>query len=133
MKVSRIGAWVVLGVIVVYYAVPMIAMARFAFQRIPVIKLTPDNIFDKWTIAPLSDTFADPGFRSAAGWSIALAIATAFVTIVLLVPTMTYAHLNSQRARKLIELSAILLRRAGDRAGDWFRRRVPRRRTGAPA
>jgi putative spermidine/putrescine transport system permease protein len=108
VKPSRVGAWTVLGIIVVYYAVPMIAMTRFAFQRIPVIKLTPANIFDKWTAAPLFETLADPGFRAATGWSIALSIATAILTIVLLVPTMTYAHLNSPRARKMIELSAIL-------------------------
>lgn len=108
MKPARALAWTVVVIVAVFYAVPMIAMARFAFQRIPVIKLTLGNLHEKWTFAPLLEMFADAQFRAAAGWSIALSIATALLTVVLLVPTMTYAHLHSPRARRLIELSAVL-------------------------
>lgn len=108
MRFSRTVWWGVLTVAAVFYAVPMLAMARFAFQRIPVIKLAPDNILAKWTAEPLFETFGDPDFRRAALLTILLAVATAVVTSVLLVPTMVAAHLQSPRARKLIELSAVL-------------------------
>jgi len=108
MRLSRALWWIVLVIAAVFYLVPMLAMARFAFQRIPVIKLAPDNIFSKWTIEPLLNTFADPDFRQAAQLSVLLAVATAVATAVLLVPTMVAAHLHSPRARKLIEVSAVL-------------------------
>ena len=106
MKVGRKGAWLVLAIVGIYYLVPMIAMTRFAFQRIPVIKLSSSNIFDKWTIAPLIDTFKEAEFRKSVMLSLRLAIGTALLTLALLVPTMAIAHLRSLRMRRLIELSA---------------------------
>lgn len=82
MKVGRKVAWLVLVIVGVYYAVPMIAMTRFAFQRIPVIKLSTANLFEKWTIRPLIDTFFETEFRNSAMLSVKLAIATAFLTLV---------------------------------------------------
>jgi len=108
MRRGRAGAWLVLVVVFVYYLVPMIAMTRFAFQRIPVIKLSFGNLFDKWTIAPLIETFKEPEFRSSASLSVQLAIATAALTLILLVPTMAVAHLRSKRMRRMIELSSTL-------------------------
>lgn len=106
---SRTGIWwVVVALAGVFYALPMIAMARFAFQRIPVIKLSWGNVLDKWTVAPLFDTFANPDFRRSALLSLGLAAATALLTVLLLVPTMTFAHLRSLRMRKFIEVSAVL-------------------------
>jgi putative spermidine/putrescine transport system permease protein len=108
MKLSRAICWVVLVTTAVFYLVPMLAMTRFAFQRIPVIKLAPDNIFTKWTIEPLLENFAEPEFQKAALLSSLLAIATVITTLLLLVPTMVAAHLHSPRARKWIEASAVL-------------------------
>jgi len=109
MKKKRLfGWWFVLAIVGLFYAVPMIAMARFAFQRIPVIRLSRENIFEKWTIQPLLETFSESEFRSSAFLSVWLGVATAAVTILLLVPTMTIAHLQSPRMRRLIEISAVL-------------------------
>ncbi|MEY4401430.1 MAG: hypothetical protein RL072_1295 [Actinomycetota bacterium] len=100
--------WSVLVVVTVFYAIPMVAMTRFAFQRVPVIKLSWSNVFDKWTVAPIGETFADPNFRSSALLSIGLSVATAVLTVLLLVPTMALAHLRSPRVRRWIEVSAVL-------------------------
>lgn len=108
MKISRIGAWLTVSIVAVFYIVPMLAMARFAFQRIPVIKLSLGNVFQKWTIQPLIDQFGSQEFQRAATLSIMLAVATAFVTIMLLLPTMAFAHLGSPRTRRFIEVSAVL-------------------------
>jgi len=108
MRATRLVWWLVLVVVGLFYLVPMLSMARFAFQRIPVIKLSLDNVFDRWTVEPLFDTFGDPNFRKAALLSVMLAVATAVATSVLLLPTMVVAHLRSSRARKLIEVSAVL-------------------------
>lgn len=108
MRSRNGGWWIVLAIIAVFYAVPMIAMARFAFQRIPVIRLSWGNLLDSWTVAPLVDTFTDPDFRRSAVLSLGLAAATAFLTVLLLVPTMTLAHLRSPGMRRFIEISAVL-------------------------
>lgn len=108
MKFSRAVWWIVLVVVAAFYLIPMLSMARFAFQRIPVINLAPNNVFSKWTVEPLLDTFGDPEFREAAMFTLMLAVGTAVATSVLLVPTMVVAHLRSPTARKLIEISAAL-------------------------
>ena len=108
MKPGRLAWWLVIWVVGLFYLIPMLSMTRFAFQRIPVIKLSFNNVFSKWTIEPLLTTFSDSGFRSSAMLSIWLAIATAVLTLLLLVPTMTIAHLRSARMRRVIEISAVL-------------------------
>ncbi len=108
MKISRLSAWFTIGIVALFYVVPMLAMARFAFQRVPVIKLSWGNVFQKWTIQPIIDSFGSPDFQRAASLSITLAIATALTTIALLLPTMTFAHLGSPRTRRFIEISAVL-------------------------
>jgi putative spermidine/putrescine transport system permease protein len=108
MKPGRLTWWLVLWVVGLFYLIPMLSMMRFAFQRVPVITLSLDNVFKKWTIEPLLTTFSDSGFRSSAMLSIWLAIATAALTLLLLVPTMTIAHLRSPRMRRVIEASAVL-------------------------
>jgi len=108
MKARNAVWWFVLLVATVFYTVPMLAMARFAFQRIPVIKLSWGNVFDKWTAAPLVETLRNPDFHRAGLLSLGLAVATAALTVLLLVPTMTFAHLRSPRMRRFIELSSVL-------------------------
>ena len=108
MKARNAAWWLVLLVATVFYAVPMLAMARFAFQRIPVIKLSWGNVFDKWTAAPLVETLLNPDFHRAGLLSLGLAVATAALTVLLLVPTMTFAHLRSPRMRRFIELTSVL-------------------------
>lgn len=108
MKRRNILAKLVLVVVGLFYALPMLSMARFAFQRIPVALLGWHNFFDKWTIKPLFVMFENPQFRDSAWLSIRLALLSALLTLLILVPTVVYVHVSMQRARPLIEVMSIL-------------------------
>ena len=69
-----------------YFAIPMLAMARFAFQRIPVALLTPDHLFDSWTLKGLDDALGEAGLHHAAWISIQLAVLAVLVNLALLLP-----------------------------------------------
>ena len=53
---------------------PLIAMARFALQNVPVVLLGWSNLFDKWSISGITKAFHDPDFRSALMLSVKLAV-----------------------------------------------------------
>ena len=46
----QIGSWVVLIACAIFFLVPIIALARFSFQKVPVVKLGWSTLFDKWTL-----------------------------------------------------------------------------------
>ena len=108
MKRRNILAKLVLVVVGLFYVLPMLSMARFAFQRIPVALLGWHNLFDRWTIKPLFTMFENPVFRESAWLSIRLALLSALVTLIILVPTVVYVHVSMMRARPLIEVISIL-------------------------
>jgi putative spermidine/putrescine transport system permease protein len=102
------GSRLVLAGIIVFYALPMLSMARFAFQRVPMYLLSWDTIFSRWTIAPLIDAVRKPEFLSAAGLSLGLAAATTILTVVLLLPTLAYVHVALPEARSVLDTIAAL-------------------------
>ncbi|MEO8363502.1 MAG: ABC transporter permease subunit [Ilumatobacteraceae bacterium] len=108
MKRRNILAKLTLIVVGLFYALPMISMARFAFQRVPVALLGSHNLFDRWTIKPLFTMFGKEQFRESAFLSIRLALLSAIVTLLVLVPTVVYVHVSMMKARALIEVVSIL-------------------------
>lgn len=108
MTSRRVFRWLVLGVMIVFYAVPMLSMARFAFQRVPVILLTWDTLFSRWTIEPLVDAVTSREFRRSAFMTVRIALLTAIVTLLVLMPVLVRARLAGRRMRRVVELSAII-------------------------
>ena len=70
MKRRNILAKLVLVAVGLFYVLPMISMARFAFQRVPVALLGWNNLFDKWTVKPLFTMMENPIFRESAWLSV---------------------------------------------------------------
>lgn len=111
MKPSSRGpwwAWVTLWLMGLFFALPMIAMARFAFQRIPVALLGRSTLFKHWTLRGLTDMFGEPEFRSSLAVSLKLAVATVAVTLVLMVPTALWVHLVAPRLHNIVEIGTML-------------------------
>jgi ABC-type glycerol-3-phosphate transport system permease component len=50
MKQKDIWAKILLLAVGAFYVLPMLAMARFSFQRVPVIKLGWSTLLKNWTI-----------------------------------------------------------------------------------
>jgi len=99
---------VVLLACAVYFILPLLAMARFAFQRVPMVRFNFSTLFDRWTLDSLSNAFSDPLFMPALTLSLKLAVGAILVTLGILLPTALWVHLRVPRARPLVELLSVL-------------------------
>ena len=104
---SAFSTWI-LVVVGAFYILPMLAMARFAFQRVPVIKLGRSTILSGWTVEPLFDAFTNTRFLEASWLSVQLAILSVALSLLILVPTTVYVHVRLTRARPFVEMLAIM-------------------------
>ncbi|MCU1503268.1 MAG: binding-protein-dependent transporter inner rane component [Ilumatobacteraceae bacterium] len=101
-------SWIVLILCAVFFAVPIIALVRFSFQKVPVVKLGWSTLFDKWTWSGLLAGLRDPKFQPALFYSLRLVLASVLLTLVLLLPTAMLVHLRLPRARGFVEILTIL-------------------------
>lgn len=108
MKQRAVWAWSVLAVVFLFYLLPMVAMARFAFQQVPVIRLGWGTLFQNWTVEPMMRSLTSDMFISSAWLSIRIAVLSVVLSLVLLVPTTVYVHVRLMRARPFVEILTIL-------------------------
>jgi putative spermidine/putrescine transport system permease protein len=99
---------VVLLACAVYFILPLLAMARFAFQQVPMVKFNFSTLFDRWSLDSLSNAFSDPLFKSALMLSLKLAVGAILVTLGILLPTALWVHLRVPKARPLVEILTVL-------------------------
>lgn len=85
--------WAFWGALLLYFFLPLLAMARFAFQTVPVINLSSETLLQGWTVGPLFDVFVDPGTAQALGLSLQLTLFTALIALALIVPVAVVAEL----------------------------------------
>jgi putative spermidine/putrescine transport system permease protein len=105
---TPIGSTIVLLACAVYFLLPLLAMARFAFQRVPMVRFNFSTLFDRWTFDSLSNAFSDPLFKPALMLSLKLSIGTVLVALGILLPTALWVHLRIPRARPLVEILTVL-------------------------
>ncbi len=107
-KLGKLGPVLVLVAAALYFFLPLLAMARFALQNVPVIKLGWHNLFDSWTAKAVTEAFDDPLFTSTLWLSVKLALGTVLFTLLLLLPTTLWVHLRLPKARSFIEFLTVL-------------------------
>jgi putative spermidine/putrescine transport system permease protein len=102
--------WAVVSLLlgVVFFLIPLLAMARFAFQRVPTALLGRDTLFSRWTAEGLVDAIGDPKFGPALTTSLKLATATVILTLAIMLPTVLWVHLAAPRMRSLVETISLL-------------------------
>ncbi len=123
-SLGRIGPTLVVIGCSLFFVLPLLAMARFSFQGIPMIRLGWSTLFDRWSLDGVTRAFGDQEFQDALRLSLTLAVGTVLATLALLLPTTLWVHLRIPRARPLVEfLTVLALRDPAHRA----------RRGGAPA
>ena len=105
---GTVASWVFLVVVTTFFVFPLLAMARFAFQRVPTVLLGWSTLLDKWTIGSLTRAFEDPQFGEALWLSVRLALGTIVVTLALMLPTAMWVHLRIPKARGLVETLTVL-------------------------
>lgn len=102
-RTGRVVAAFVVITVTVFYVLPLLSMARFSFQFIPMAALNADNLLDRWTLEGLREAFADPEFRQTIWLSTELAFLVIGINIFLLLPTALWAHLRTPKLRPLVE------------------------------
>ena len=100
--------WVVITVCSVFFIVPMLTMARFALQRVPVVLLGRATLFSRWTLDGVVSTLTDEKFRPAMLLSVRLGVMTVALVLVLMVPTVLWVHLGAKRWRPVVEVASML-------------------------
>ncbi len=102
-RTGRLGAAAIVIAVTVYYVLPLISMARFSFQFIPMAALDATNLFDRWSFRGLTEAFSDPEFRESLWLSTQLAMAAIGINLGLLLPTALWSHLRTPNLRPLVE------------------------------
>lgn len=91
--VSNLFRYLFLIALGLFFFLPMLAMARFAFQTVPVVKLNLETLFDGWTLRSLFAAVTDPGAIATTRLSVTLAVLTVLLTFILLLPLATYVEI----------------------------------------
>jgi putative spermidine/putrescine transport system permease protein len=99
------GAFLV--VVALYFIVPMLAMARFAFQNVPMALLTPEKLLDGWSFSGLWTALSDPGIIAATKTSVLLVAFAIALNLALLLPLAIVTEVHSPKLRPV--LSAVTL------------------------
>jgi putative spermidine/putrescine transport system permease protein len=106
--VGRLGPNLVLVAAAIYFLAPLLTMARFSFQSVPVILLGRSTLFKRWSLSAVTEAFHDPQFGPTLTLSLKLALGTVVATLLLLLPTAVFVHLKLPKARALVEFLTVL-------------------------
>jgi putative spermidine/putrescine transport system permease protein len=104
----QIGSKLVLLGCAVYFILPLLAMARFAFQKVPMVKLGWSTLFDRWSLGSLGSAFTDPLFGPALKLTLKLAVGSILLILAILLPTALWVHLRLPKARPMVEILTVL-------------------------
>ncbi len=102
---SRTGAWLRWGFLVLlglFFVVPQLAMARFAFQNVPVVLLNRSTLTSRWSLHPLTDALSEPALWTAARTSVLLAVLAVVLNLALLLPLAVLAEVRAPRLRTVL-------------------------------
>ncbi|MGD9703589.1 MAG: ABC transporter permease [Acidimicrobiia bacterium] len=107
----RLGSLGPVGVVLLcalFFTLPLVAMARFALQNVPMVRLGWSTLFDAWSFEGITKAFGEREFRESLSLSLKLTVGTVALTLVLLLPTTLWVHLRLPRARSLVEFLTVL-------------------------
>jgi ABC-type Fe3+ transport system permease subunit len=71
---GRLGPIAVVVVCGLFFVLPLVAMARFSLQNVPMVRLGWSTLFDNWSLSGITKGFNDPEFRSSLYVSLRLAV-----------------------------------------------------------
>lgn len=100
------GAYLIL--IGIYFLLPMLAMARFAFQNVPMALLTPEKLLTGWSISGLGTAITDPKVLSATWTSLQIVALSIVLTLVILVPVAIVTEVRNPALRPFITALTLL-------------------------
>lgn len=100
--------WTFLGVLGAFFLVPQLAMARFAFQNVPVAMLDASTLWTGWSLARLGEALTEPELWAAARTSALLAVLTVLLNLALLLPLAVHVEIRAPRLRPFVTAVTLL-------------------------
>jgi putative spermidine/putrescine transport system permease protein len=97
-----------LVLIAIYFALPMLAMARFAFQNVPMALLTPEKLLTGWSLSGLWTAITDPQVMSATWTSLQIVALSIVVNLLILVPVAIVTEVRNPALRPVITAMTLL-------------------------
>jgi len=105
LPVARSGYLILIGL---YFLLPMLAMARFAFQNVPMALLTPEKLLTGWSVSGLWTAITDPQVMSATWTSVQIVALSIVLNLVILVPVAIVTEVRNPALRPLITALTLL-------------------------
>lgn len=99
---GRVSRALFLIALLFYFVAPQLAMARFSFQSVPTALLTPDRIFEGWSLTPLVTAFGKPELWAATQTSAYISALTTLLVLALLVPVAVAVEIKAPRLKPWI-------------------------------
>jgi putative spermidine/putrescine transport system permease protein len=91
-----------------FFVLPLLAMARFSFQNVPMINLGIDTLLSEWSASGVTKAFSDAEFRTSLLLSAKLAAGTVVLTLALIIPTTLWVHIRLPKAKAFVEFLTLL-------------------------
>jgi putative spermidine/putrescine transport system permease protein len=101
----RSGYLILIGI---YFLLPLLAMARFAFQNVPMALLTPEKLLTGWSVSGLWTAITDPQVMSATWTSVQIVALSIVLNLVILVPVAIVTEVRNPALRPLINALTLL-------------------------
>jgi len=92
----------------IYFLLPMLAMARFAFQNVPMALLAPEKLLTGWSVSGLGTAITDPKVLSATWTSLQIVALSIVLTLVILVPVAIVTEVRNPALRPFITALTLL-------------------------
>ncbi|KVN41495.1 spermidine/putrescine ABC transporter permease [Burkholderia pyrrocinia] len=98
MKQSRLGAWIAMAIGSLYFLIPLAATFEFS------LRMRRDGYsFEAYRVV-----LGDANFQASFGYSIAMAVATIILGVLLVVPTVYWVQLKLPKLRPVVEFITLL-------------------------
>jgi putative spermidine/putrescine transport system permease protein len=101
----RGGYLILIGI---YFLLPLLAMARFAFQNVPMALLTPEKLLTGWSVSGLWTAITDPQVMSATWTSVQIVALSIVLNLVILVPVAIVTEVRNPALRPFINALTLL-------------------------
>lgn len=100
--------WTFLGALGLFFGVPQLAMARFAFQNVPVTMLDASTLWTGWSLARLGQALTEPALWESARVSALLAVLAVLLNLALLLPLAVHVEIRAPRLRPFMTAVTLL-------------------------
>ena len=103
-----VARWTFLAGLGLSFLVPQLAMARFAFQNVPVATLDSSTLWTGWSLARLGEALTEPALWVSVRVSVMLAVLTVLLNLALLLPLAVHVEIRAPRLRPFLTAITLL-------------------------